>query len=223
MASVAVKIISAIFVIALLGGVGYLAYSEYQKKNNKSGNGGNGGNGSTSVATGNTNVDMLQAGRRTSSKATGYTSDDNVSCHNMNLIGAVQAPYDPKVGTARSSYPSQPMSTKPNALHTSKLSGGLAKRTKVDLGAYTRMSSDRAIGAQGLDLPEDLALASTQLGHLDVREPTRMDVQHPWGETPSSWRVGYIVNENGNIEPGNGIIPTLGPAALAQRSRGMPY
>ncbi len=178
-----------------------------------------------------TRYDLLEGGRRRSQKATGNSADNNQGCYNQNLVGSVQAPTDLKVGSSRTYMPSAPMGSKPAALSSTRLSGGrrgkgyagAPKRTRVDLSAYSRMGVDRAMGAQGLALPEDLALASAQLGHIEIAENTRTDSVHPWGETPYSWNVGYSVNTSGMLEVGNGHIPTYGPAQLALRQRGVSY
>lgn len=178
-------------------------------------------------------VDMLQGGRRRSMKATGYSQDGNVGCYNENLVGSVQAPYDTKTGSSRCSFPSQPIGSKPvplapakrgdHRLAASRTGGKGPSRTGIDLSQYSRMGTDRAMGAQGLDQPEDLALSSALLGHIEVTEPTITDSTHPFGETASSWQVGYSVNTSGNIEPGNGHISQIGPYMLQQRIRGAPY
>lgn len=179
-----------------------------------------------------TRYDLMEGGRRRSGKATGYSADDEQLAYNQNLVGSVQAPHDLKVGSSRTSYPSAPMGSKPVSLQSTRLSGarrgknhtGGAKTTAVDLSSYSRMGVDRSMGAQGLDLPEDLALASAQLGHTEVTAPTRTDSQHPWGETPYSWDIGYSVTTSGQLEPGNGIIPNgYGPSSLALRQRGVSY
>jgi hypothetical protein len=182
-------------------------------------------------ASAETRYDLLEGGRRRSTKATGYSADDDQSCMSQNIIGSYQAPTDLKVGSSRPYMPSAPMGSKPQALSTNRLSGarrgksmaGTAKRTRVDLSDYARMGVDRSMGAKGLDLPEDLALASAQLGHIEVAANTRTDTTHVWGETPSSWQIGYSVNTSGMLEPGNGVVPVHGPAQLALRQRGFSY
>lgn len=183
-------------------------------------------------STSETRYDLMEGGRRRSSKATGYSPDDEQMTYNQNLVGSVQAPHDLKVGSSRTYFPSAPMGSKPTSLKSSSLSGarrgkahaGAPKSTAVDLSSYSRMGVDRSMGAQGLDLPEDLALASTQLGHIEVTAPMRTDTWHPWGETPYSWQVGYTINSSGEVEPGNGYIPNgYGQSSLALRQRGVPY
>ena len=48
------------------------------------------------------------------------------------------------------------------------------------------MGLDRAIGAQGLDDPAELALASVMLGHIEAAGNTRYDSTDPRGEAVGS-------------------------------------
>lgn len=74
------------------------------------------------------------------------------------------------------------------------------------------MGLDRAIGAQGLDDPAELALASVMLGHIEAAGNTRYDSTDPRGEAVGSWQVGYSTTASGIVEPGaGGSIPTQGP------------
>lgn len=164
-----------------------------------------------------------------SNKAGGYSMDSAVPQMNTtaNMAGSYVPGTDPKAGTSRVSFASVPMASENKLLAASTLNRGgsrLAKSTKVDLQRYANADSERIIGAQGLDMPEDLAIASAQLGHMEVAGSTRTQSQHPWGETPYSWQVGYSVNERGEVQPGIGAdIPQYGPAQLALRPRGVNF
>jgi hypothetical protein len=175
-------------------------------------------------------LDPLGAGRSRSNRATGYDSDLSNSCMNENLVGAIQAPLSDRAGNMRPSFPSAPMGGKPVPLGSSKISnhsskhGSLGRTSAVDLSAFARMGMDRAIGAQGLDDPAELALASVMLGHIEAAGNTRLDSTDPRGEAVGSWQVGYSTTSTGIREPGaGGSIPTLGPYALAQRPTSVPY
>ena len=164
---------------------------------------------------------------QSSNASGGYASEDSAmygSCVNQNLIGAAQVGTSQKLGASSGMYHSAPMGSEPRQLNTARLSARgarIGKKSRVDFAKYATMGADRAMGVQGLDLPQELALASTQLGHLEVSENTRHDSQHPWGDPQSAWRVGYSVDSSGNLQPGDGgIIPQHGPYALAQRVRG---
>jgi len=119
-------------------------------------------------------LDSLGAGRMRSNRATGYDSDLSNSCMNENLVGSIQAPLSDRAGNMRPSFPSAPMGGKPIPLGSSKISnnsnkhGSLGRTSSVDLSGFARMGMDRAIGAQGLDDPAELALASVMLGHIEA-------------------------------------------------------
>lgn len=175
-----------------------------------------------------TATDLLHGNRKRSNKAAGLSSegDHDPRAYNHNMVGSYMAPHDPKTGSSRPYMASMPSSSGSRELGSSSIGskrggrGLMGKRTPINLEDYAGLGVDRTVGAQGLDLPEDLALASAQLGHMEVSANTRTDSWHPWGETPHSWNVGAIINQHGEYEPGNGIIPTYGPGQLALRTRG---
>jgi hypothetical protein len=173
-------------------------------------------------------LDPLGAGRMRSNRATGYDTDLSNSCLNENLVGAIQAPLSDRAGNMRPSFPSAPMGGKPVPLGSSKISnnsrkhGSLGRTSSVDLSGFARMGMDRAIGAQGLDDPAELALASVMLGHIEAAGNTRYDSTDPRGEAVGSWQVGMSTTSTGIMEPGaGGQIPTQGPYVMAQRPTGM--
>lgn len=175
-------------------------------------------------------VDPLAMDRTRSHAAVGYSSDTGQGCYNETLIGSVQAPSDLRSGARQCSFPSNPMGTKPVPLGSSHIGirptkhGSMGRTTKVDLSSYARMGMDRALGAQGLDCPEDLALASVMLGHVESAGNTRLDTWDVRGEAVGSWQVGYSVDDSGRVQPGQGgVIPTQGPYQLGLRPRGVPY
>ena len=119
-------------------------------------------------------LDEMAAGRRRSNRATGYSADTSLACYDENLIGAQQFATSQKGGNVACSFPSSPMGSKAVPLG-SAATGGALLTTPIDLSNYARMGSDRSLSAVGLDAPEDLALASAQLGHLEFAGSTRMD------------------------------------------------
>lgn len=170
-------------------------------------------------------LDALGSGQRMSNRATGYSADTTQTCYSENLIGAQQFGVSQKGGNVSCSFPSTPMGSKSVPLGTATASlHGRLNTTPIDLSNYARMGSDRSLSAVGLDAPEDLALASAQLGHVEVAGSTRMDTWDTRGETPSSWQVNYTVDSSGRLQPGGGAyIPdgqNAGPYALAQRPVG---
>jgi hypothetical protein len=172
--------------------------------------------------------DLMGGFRKRSNKAAGITSEGDADPHqyNHNMVGSYMAPMDPKSGSSRAYFPSAPMAAGSQELGTASVgsrrgSPGVGKGSKINLDDYAHLLPDRTVGAQGLDHPNDLVLASAQIGHMEVAGNTRTQSWHPHGETPYSWRVGYTVNSDGQIEPGNGIIPTYGPGQLALRTRGV--
>jgi len=175
-------------------------------------------------------LDPLGAGRMRSNRSTGYDSDLSNSCMNENLIGAQQAPLSDRAGNMRPSFPSAPMGGKPVPLGSSKISnnsnkhGSLGRTSTVDLSAFARMGMDRAIGAQGLDSPDELALASVMLGHIEAEGNNRTMSTDPRGEAVGGWQVGYARTDTGIVEPGyGGQIPVLGPYQMSQRPTGVIY
>jgi len=167
-------------------------------------------------------IDPLDAGRRRSNRATGYTADSATACYGENMVGSQQFAVSQKGGNVAGPFPSAPLGSKAVPLGTSKASNGL-HTTPIDLSNYARMGSDRALAAVGLDAPEDLALASSQLGHLEFAGNTRMDLWYGAGETPYSWVPHYTMNSTGRLEPGQGAqIPdgAAGPYSLAQGAVG---
>lgn len=156
-------------------------------------------------------LDPLAAGRMRSNRATGYDTDLSNSCMNENLVGAIQAPLSDRAGNMRPSFPSAPVGSKPVPLGSTKIGaktghGSLGRTSAVDLTAFARMGMDRAIGAQGLDDPAELALASVMLGHLESADNTSLISTDPRGEAVGSWQVGYSTTSTGIREPGAGTF-----------------
>ena len=169
-------------------------------------------------------LDQLGAGQRRSNRATGYSADTTQTCYSENLIGAQQFGVSQKGGNTACSFPSTPIGSESVPLGTASMAlRGSTQTTPIDLSNYARMGSDRSLSAVGLDAPEDLALASAQLGHVEVAGNTRMDTWDPRGETPSSWTPSYTLDSSGRLQPGAGAyIPdgACGPYQLAQRPVG---
>lgn len=145
------------------------------------------------------------------------------ACYNENLISAQAFGVTQKGGNVAACMSSAPLGSKAVALATSSMKTG-PRTTPIDLSSYSRMGQDRTLAAVGLDAPEDLALASAQLGHLEFAGSTRMDTWDVRGETPSSWVPSYTADSSGRLQPGGGAyIPdgaNSGPYALAQRPVG---
>jgi hypothetical protein len=154
-------------------------------------------------------------------------SSDPSTCYNENLVGSYQAGNDQRAGNVRPAFTKMPTDGKAVPLSTNqnigsnkvRSHGAMARQTPIDLSGYARLGMDRALGAAGLDRPEDLALGNVMLGVSEVPASRRLDTLDIRGETASSWRVGYT-----NGEPGNGAtIPDQGPYSLAQRPVGVAY
>ncbi len=169
-------------------------------------------------------VDMLAGQRVNSMKATGYSADSSVGSYNQNLIGSIQAPKDMWVGTGMTTMQSQPVGSKPIPLGTGEVGSNAPRGTRVDLSQYASMGSDRAMGHHGLDLPADLALASVNVGHMEIAMPTRNQATDPRGEPAGAWQVGYSTNTSGETVLGSGSNhQELNQYVMAQQAIGVPY
>lgn len=128
---------------------------------------GGGGGGATAPVI-NPSTRMAVAGEAYTTDSSSLGSDlRQGGCFNENMVGAVFPSESQRGASTACSFPrGASIGSKPVPLASQHLSrSSLGKSTRVDLSAYSSLSADQAVAAQGLDSPTDLALASALIGH----------------------------------------------------------